>query len=135
MMRIQLTIASLIAGVSALELAPAARADDTVTYEVFSDSVGVANIEYLDHSGRKALENVPLPWRTDATVVSARSTSIDDGAEVRADWRPNRAIAGTPNGFANHWVTVRVSFQGKVICENTLDVGDAACYGSTNFRS
>jgi hypothetical protein len=135
MMRMQLMIASLIAGVPAVVLAPAARADDTVTYEVFSDSVGAANIEYVDHSGRKSLENVPLPWRTDATVVSLRNTSIDGDAEVRADWRPNRAIAGTPNGFANHWVTVRVSFQGKVICENTLDVGDAACYGSTSFKS
>jgi hypothetical protein len=133
-MRIQLMIASLIAGVSAVVLAPAARADDTVTYEVFSDSVGVANIEYVDHAERKALENVPLPWRTDATVASLRSTSIGD-AEVRADWRPNRVIAGTPNGFFGHWVTVRVSFRGKVICENTLDVGDAACYGSTTFGS
>lgn len=133
-MRIQLMIASLIAGVSAVVLAPAARADDTVTYEVFSDSVGVANIEYVDHAERKALENVPLPWRTDATVASLRGTSIGD-AEVRADWRPNRVIAGTPNGFFGHWVTVRVSFQGKVICESTLDVGDAACYGSSNFRS
>ena len=134
-MRVQLMIASLITGVFAVVSAPAARASDTVTYEVFSDSVGAANIEYVDHSGRKSLENVALPWRTDVTVASVRSTSIDRDAEVRADWRPNRAIAGTPNGFFGHWVTVRVSFQGKVICQNTLDVGDAACYGSTNFKS
>ena len=133
-MRIQPMIASLIVGVSAFVLAPAARADDSVTYEVLSDSVGAANIEYVDHSGRKALENVPLPWRTDVIVDSLRSTSIND-AEVRADWRPNRVIAGTPNGFVGQWVTVRVSSHGKVICENTLDIGDAACYGSTSFGS
>jgi Mycobacterium membrane protein len=134
-MRMQHTIASLIASISAVALAPAARADDRVTYEVFSDSVGAANIEYVDNSGRKALENVPLPWRTDVTLADVRSTSIDRDAEVRADWRPNRVIAGTPNGFFGHWLTVRVSFQGKVLCQNTLDVGDAACYGSTGFQS
>lgn len=134
-MRVQPMIVSLITGVFAVVSAPAAHADDTVTYEVFSDSVGAANIEYVDGSGRKSLENVPLPWRTDVNVPGVRNTSIDHDAEVRADWRPNRAIAGTPNGFYGHWVTVRVSFQGKVICQNTLDVGDAACYGSTGFQS
>lgn len=116
----------LALGVAFMTVAPEVRAEDNVTYEVTSDHIAVANIEYFDRSERRALEGVSLPWRTDVTVVSAHSPSTD-GAEVRADWRPIRA--------PHKWVTVRVLFRGKVVCENTLDVGDAACYGSTPFIS
>lgn len=102
--------------------APAAWADGVVTYEVVSDFVQVANIEYEDTTGRISNQGVALPWRTDATVRDVRGAP-PDGSQVRADWRPNRAPA--------HWVTVRIIFQGKVICQNTLDIGDATCYGIT----
>jgi hypothetical protein len=113
----------LIAGIFALVVAPVARADDTVTYEVISSYVAAANVEYFDLGARKALESVPLPWRTNATVGSAHSND----AEVRADWRP----AARPS----KWVTVRIYFRGNLLCENTLDVGNSACYGSTPFKS
>lgn len=132
MIRIRLIIVSLITGISSVVVAPVARADDNVTYEVVSNDVAKANVEYFDHSARRALNGVPLPWRTDATVPNAHVPSIN-GAEVRADWRDS--IATLPAWRPNHWVTVRIYFQGNVMCENTLDVGDAACYGSTTFRS
>ncbi len=132
MIRIQLIMLSLITGIFALILAPSARAADSVTYEVVSNDIATANVEYFDHSERKALEGVPLPWRTSVTVIDARSPSTD-GAEVRADWRSS--IAALPVWRPGTWVTVRIYFQGKVMCENTLDVGNAACYGSTTFRS
>lgn len=125
-MRTRPMIVSLMSGVSAVVGAPIARADDHVLYEVTSDYVAVADIEYFDRSERRLLNAAPLPWRTDVAVVDAHSPSTS-GAEVRADWRPVRA--------PNKWVTVRISFRGKVICQNTLDVGDAACYGSTSFMS
>lgn len=84
------------------------------------------NVEYNDRSQRILLLNVPLPWRQNATVVNARSQT-ENGAEVRADWRP----ASAPN----RWVTVRIYVRGSLICENTLDVGNATCYGSTPFIS
>lgn len=123
---------ALITGISAVVLAPSARAEDSVTYEVLSDDVATADIEYFDHSARKLLVGVPLPWRTTVTVIDARSPSTD-GAEVRADWRSR--IAALPVWRPGKWVTVQVLYQGKVICENTLDVGNAACYGSTPFKS
>lgn len=128
-------IVLLIAGTSAVVVAPAARADDTVTYEVVSDTVAAANIEYFDHSERRALYGVPLPWRIDVPVVDPHSGSTN-GAEVRADWRGSVPASPLPPGRPpGYWVTVRILFQGKVICANTLDVGDAACYGSTSFMS
>ncbi|WP_208301229.1 hypothetical protein [Mycobacterium sp. DL440] len=101
---------------------PVARADDLVTYEVISDQIGMANIEYQDSTGRIFAQNIVLPWRADATVHAARDAP-PDGSQVRADWRP---VAGP-----SKWVTVRISYEGKVICESTLDVGDATCYGIT----
>lgn len=124
-------IASTI-GTTALALAPNAHADDRVTYEVLSNDVATASIEYFDHSERKLLTDVPLPWRTTVTVVDAQSPSIN-GAEVRADWRSS--IAALPVWRPGRWVTVQILYRGKVICENTLDVGNAACYGSTSFKS
>jgi hypothetical protein len=124
----RLVMAPLIAGISAVVLAPPASADDAVTYEVLSLTpyVDSMNVEYNDRSQRILLLNVPLPWRQNATVVNARSQT-ENGAEVRADWRP----ASAPN----KWVTVRIYVRGSLICENTLDVGNATCYGSTPFIS
>jgi hypothetical protein len=100
----------------------AAWADDLVTYEVVSDDIQVANIEYQDMTGRASAQSVTLPWRTEASVRRVRGAP-PDGSQVRADWRPSAGPA--------RWVTVRIIYQGKVICQNTLDVGDAACYGIT----
>ena len=100
----------------------AAWADDRVTYEVVSDNIHAANIEYQDVTGRASVQSVTLPWRTDAVVHTVRGAP-PDGSQVRADWRPSAA--------PTRWVSVRIIYQGKVICQNTLDIGDAACYGAT----
>lgn len=100
----------------------AARADDLVTYEVVSNDIGMANIEYEDSAGRILQEQVPLPWRLDTTVREVKGTP-PTGSQVRADWRPSAR--------PSKWVTVRISYQGKVLCQNTLDVGNATCYGIT----
>lgn len=121
MLRVYLTIISLITCIPAVAMAPAARADDSVTYEVASSDIAVANVEYSDLSGRKALENVALPWRTNVTVVNPRSNDTN----LRADWHP---AAGRYK-----WVTVRVYAHGNLLCETTLDVGDAECYGSGTY--
>lgn len=115
-------VCALVWGVSALVHPGAAWAGDVVTYEVVSDSIGVANIEYQDAAGRASMEAVPLPWRMDV-VVSSVSGAPPNGSQIRADWRPNAAPA--------RWVSVRIIRRGRVICQNTLDVGDAACYGVT----
>jgi hypothetical protein len=135
MTRIHLMFVSLITGVSAVLVPPTAWAEDNVTYEVISNSVAVANIEYFDRSERRVLNGATLPWRTDVTVVNVYSPSTE-GAEVRADWRGSVPASPLPPGRPpGYWVTVRISFRGKVVCQNTLDVGDAACYGSTTFIS
>ncbi|MCU1697665.1 MAG: hypothetical protein JWR34_3728 [Mycobacterium sp.] len=99
-----------------------AWADDLVTYEVVSDDIQIAKIEYQDVTGRSSVDTVALPWRTDAVVRTVRGAP-PDGSQVRADWRPSAGPA--------RWVSVRIIYQGKVICQNTLDIGDAACYGAT----
>jgi hypothetical protein len=126
MIRSQLIIVSLITGIYTVVVAPAARADENVSYEVVSDYITAANVEYFDGSARRALVQVPLPWRTSVTVANPRSLSTD-GAEIRADWRP----AARPS----NWVTVRIYIRETLRCQNTLDVGNAACYGSTSFKS
>lgn len=132
MMRKGLIPFALATAVSAVAPAPIARADESVTYEVVSDSVGVADgIEYFDGAARQLLERVPLPWRTDVTMANPRSWSMD-GAEVRADWRSSIAA---PVWRPGKWVTVRVYIGKTLRCQNTLDVGNAACYGSTSFQS
>jgi hypothetical protein len=122
---------SLITGISAVVLAPAARADERVTYEVVSDYITAANVEYFDGSARRAQEEVPLPWRTNVTMANPRSLSTD-GAEIRADWRSSIAA---PVWQPGKWVTVRLYIGETLRCQNTLDVGNAACYGSTSFKS
>lgn len=119
---------ALTTGIAALLSAPVAHAEDTVTYEIVSDqdNVPAANVEYYDRSERKALQHVSLPWRLTAEVRDAGSPT-KDGAEIRADWRPYR--------WPYKYVTVRIYLGDKLLCESTLDVGDATCYGSTPHRN
>ncbi|MDQ2637793.1 MAG: hypothetical protein M3Y83_13035 [Actinomycetota bacterium] len=121
----------MIACVATLMQAPAARAEDTVTYEIFSDVVPVlAGVEYRDSSGKHSLRGVPLPWSRTVPVVKAISPTAD-GAELRADWRPNFRTAATVGRLLQgQFVTVRISRDGKVLCESVLDLGNATCYGS-----
>jgi Mycobacterium membrane protein len=102
-------------------LAPPAHAEDAVTYEVVSDTVGMADIEYVDQTGRHLITHVPLPWRLQVPLEHATSPD-NDGAQVRADWRPVAA--------PSRWVSARIYLQDKILCQNTLDVGNAACYGA-----
>lgn len=133
MSRINRTLVSIVAGVAAVTSAPAAHADDSVTYEVFSGVVPVATgIEYRDVAGKKLLEEVPLPWQLTVPVADVFS-SEDRGAEVRADWRPPfRTAATVGRVLQGQLVTVRITFRGTVVCESTLDVGNATCYGSVS---
>lgn len=101
---------------------PAAGASDLVTYEVVSEDVQVADIEYQDVAGRLWAVQAPLPWRIDAVVPAVRDAP-PTGSQVRADWRSTAA--------PGRWVTVRIIYQGKVLCQNTLDLGNATCYGIT----
>jgi len=121
------TAVSAVTVAAAVALAPPAHADDSVTYEVISDSIATADIEYFDHSERKALQHVALPWRTTATVVDAL-TPTRDGSEIRAGWRQY-------GRWRNKFVTARIYFGGGVLCESTLDIGDATCYGSVPHRN
>jgi hypothetical protein len=122
---------SMIVGLAGLVYAPVARAEDTVTYDIFSDSVGeLAGIEYRDTSGKHLIEDVPLPWTLTVPVVNATSPTAD-GAEVRADWRPNfRTAATVARVLQGHFVTVRIKEGNDVLCESILDLGNATCYGS-----
>ncbi|WP_231127218.1 hypothetical protein [Mycobacterium colombiense] len=117
-------------------LAPAAHADPGITYEVTSTEIPTATIEYFDGTARQLVPDAPLPWRTTVTVANPGSWGTD-GAEVRADWRPGHVPVG-PLGapaLASKWVTVRIYFGKTIRCENTLDVGDAACHGATPFNN
>ncbi|CAJ1584599.1 hypothetical protein [[Mycobacterium] wendilense] len=100
-----------------------AWADELVTYEVVSDHIDTVNIEYQDVTGRLWAVHAPLPWRIDANVRAVRDAP-PHGSQVRAHWR-EKASPG-------RWVTVRVIHRGEVLCQNTLDLGNAACYGITN---
>lgn len=99
-----------------------AGAQELITYEVVSDDIGSASIEYQDNTHRNLIEDVTLPWRMDAVVGNVRDAP-PDGSQVRADWHTRAA--------PNKWVTVRIIHQGKVVCQSTLDVGNATCYGIT----
>ncbi len=123
---------ALITGTLFMTFAPTAHADESVTYEVVSAHVPALDIEYFDGSARRLLQDVPLPWRTTVTMANPRSLSTD-GAEVRTDWR--RSVAAAPVWQPGKWVTVRIYIGDVLRCQNTLDVGNAACYGSTSFKS
>jgi hypothetical protein len=119
---------SVVTGIAAVVLAPLARAADSVTYEVISDSIAAADVEYFDHSERQALQHVALPWRITVAVLDAVKPTRD-GSEIRADWRQY-------GRWRDKYVTARIYFRDSVLCESTLDVGDATCNGSvphTNF--
>jgi hypothetical protein len=120
---IRVVVVTVMVGVLTMAIAPLAYAEDVVTYEVTSDDIGEVNLEYFDQSVRRALEHVPLPWSTNVRVADPHSND----AEVRADWRPA--------AWPSRWVTVRILYRGVIVCENTLDVGNAACYGSSSFRN
>jgi hypothetical protein len=126
MVRLQFAIVPVLTAISLGWLAPPALAEESVTYEVASSDVEmVSGIEYFDGARRILLQNVSLPWRT--TVQIANPTSLaTDGAEVRANWF---------TGQLNKFVMVRIYFGDTVRCENTLDLGNAACYGSTSFTT
>jgi hypothetical protein len=125
MIGIQVSAALAVMSVAATTLAPIAHAADVVTYEIVSDSIPMLNnVEYVDSSGRKLIENIPLPWR--------RAVTLDDptgptgrGAQLRADWRPL--------AWPNRYVVVRIFSSGKLLCQSALDVGNATCYGNTPF--
>jgi hypothetical protein len=127
---------SIIACLAGLLHAPVARAEDTVTYVIFSDSVGeLAGVEYRDTAGKHLLQDVALPWTLTVPVVDATSPTAN-GAELRADWRPNfRTAATVGRVLQGHFVTVRISKGSDMLCESILDVGNATCYGSVAHRS
>lgn len=103
------------------------HAQENVTYLVDSpDFASVDGIDYFDGSRRVSLRNVALPWQITLPLTSPRSLGFD-GAEVRANWRP----VAQPG----RWVAVRLYVGPTLICRNVLDVGNAACYGSTIFDS
>src|ERR1700748_3554977 len=79
---------------------PVAHAEDTVTYDIHSDSVGIlAAVQYRDVTGKHLLRNVPLPWTLTVPVTEATSPTAA-GAELRADWRPEvRGAAPVRRGF------------------------------------
>jgi hypothetical protein len=129
MIRIHHIVASLVAGILAVAGTPVAHADESVTYEVISSDVDAVNVEYFDLFRRRSFQQVSLPWRINAAVVNPRS----DDAELRADWRSS--IAAAPVWRPSKWVTVRIYYRRAILCESTLDVGNASCYGSTAFRS
>ncbi|WP_301123927.1 hypothetical protein [Mycolicibacterium fortuitum] len=132
MTRSRLWASALVSVAAVVAPVPDAHAGENVTYEVVSDNVANAsNIEYFDGVARRLVENVPLPWRTTVAIANPRSLSID-GAEIRADWRSSVAA---PVWQTGKWVTVRIYIGDTLRCQNTLDVGNAACYGSTGFQS
>jgi hypothetical protein len=120
-----------LTGLTGLTGAPVARAEDTVTYDIFSDSVGaLAGVEYRDTAGKHLLQDVPLPWTLTVPVINATSPTAD-GAELRADWRPNfRTAATVGRVLQGHFVTVRIMKGSDMLCESILDIGNATCYGS-----
>ena len=131
MKHIQLAACSAMVCLGGLLHTPVARAQDTVTYDIFSDTVGeLAGIEYRDTSGKHLLQAVPLPWTLTVPVIDATSPT-GDGAELRADWRPNfRTAATVGRVLQGHFVTVRISRGGETLCESILDIGNATCYGN-----
>lgn len=120
-LRSGLLVAVLASASTALTASPA-YASDTVSYTITSDSINHLDVEYVDQSGRHLLQGVTLPWHLDVTLANAQGpTGV--GAQVRADWRP---IARP-----GQWVVASISSNGKLLCQSTLDLGNATCYGNT----
>jgi len=114
---IRLIVVALMSGCFAVATGPAAHADASVMYEVISSYIPVATIEYSDVYGQHTLDNVALPWRMNVTVADAHSADT----VLRADWKSE---AGRYK-----WATVRIYAHGSLLCENTLDAGNASCDG------
>jgi hypothetical protein len=129
--RFRLAAVALAVSLTGWAYEPVAHAEDTVRYDIFSDSVGqLSGVEYRDTLGKHLLEDVPLPWTLTVPVVDAKSPT-SDGAELRADWRPNfRTAATVARVLQGHFVTVRIMRGNDVLCESILDLGNATCYGS-----
>jgi hypothetical protein len=134
--RTPLAAISVAVGLCGLLHAPMAHAEDMVTYEIFSNSVGqLAALEYRDTSGKHLLQAVPLPWSLTVPVHDATSPT-GDGAELRADWRPPwRTAATVGRVLQGLFVTVRISKSGQMLCESILDVGNVTCYGSVQHTA
>jgi hypothetical protein len=115
------TAAALVLAAAPAFAAPA-PATDAVTYEIASDSIAMVDVEYMQQGGRTLITSVPLPWRIDVPLDDARGPT-GRGAQLRADWRRARGSA--------KWVTVRIYSAGTLLCQSTLDVGNATCYGNT----
>lgn len=131
-----LVLVAVVIGGAGLVHAPLALAEDTVTYDIFSDSVGeLAGVEYRDTSGKHLVQDVALPWSLTVPVLDATSPTAD-GSELRADWRPNfRTAATVGRVLQGHFVTVRIWKGSELLCESILDVGNATCYGSVPHRA
>lgn len=110
-------VAAFVAALSAVATAPSVHANPTVVYEVRSTQVSTANIAYTDISGEHVLQNVPLPWRVHVPVVDAHGA----GTTLRAEWEDQSG--------RYKWVTIRIFTVGSLLCENTLDLGEASCDG------
>jgi len=113
----------MVGAAATVVAAPSAHAADAVTYEISSDSIPKMNsVEYVDATGRKLLNNVQLPWRLDVPLDDAGGPT-GRGAQLRVDWRPS--------AWPSRWVVVAIHSNGKLLCQTTLDVGNATCYGNT----
>jgi hypothetical protein len=117
-----LTLGGAAAMLMSASPTPPAHASDTVTYEIVSDSIPMVDVEYVDQSGRKLVTDVALPWRIDVALDNPQGQT-GPGAQLRADWRRIRGPA--------KWVTVRIYQGAQLLCQSTLDVGNATCYGNT----
>jgi hypothetical protein len=109
---------------AALLSAAPARAADAVTYEITSDQLTeVSSLQYIDRSGRVDLGSTPLPWRMDVALDDADASVLKGGAEIRTEWLfPLRA----------RWkyVVVSIYSNGALLCQTTLNIGNATCYGN-----
>lgn len=126
MTRLRAAVLPLIVGATVTWLAPAARASDVVTYEVVSNTIPQVNLEYVDGSGRKLIEGIALPWRLEVPLDDARAPT-GRGAQLRVDWRPFKS--------KNRTVTVRIYDGPDLLCQSTIDIGDATCFGNTPIIS
>lgn len=109
--------AAVITAAATLALAPPVHADDSVMYEVRSPQVHVADIFFTDVYGEHLLQNEPLPWRANVSVVDPHGA----GTVLRVDWHSEAS--------RYKWVTIRIFTHGSLLCENTLDSGEARCDG------
>lgn len=115
-----LTVAAL-AATCVVSLPATAHADDkTVIYEIVSDTVTKANVQYFDGTELQPGEGITLPWKVEAKVGDmSRGAKTANHAEIEADW----TSSDDPTGA----VTVRIYFQDKVVCQNTTATGTARC--------